>query len=342
MELLSASDSDISRAADALSSGALVAFPTETVYGLGGDAFNVKALARIFEAKNRPFFDPLIIHVAEIEALEKLVLWEALKSTAKKKFDLLTKIFWPGPLTLILPKKPELPDLANAGLPTAAVRFPSNEIAQKLIKMSAGAVAAPSANPFGCLSPVRAEHVVSQLGDRVDFIIDGGRTGVGLESTVLDITVEPCRLLRPGGISREEIEALIGPVEIIDPVSDLNAKKSPGQLKSHYAPRMPLYLYPNGGLNLLPLLPDEGRLYFSLPSAAEIQHAFGSGQIRVLSEKGDPVEAAANFFDMLHELEKLGPAFIRAEEAPPNGLGLAINDRLRRAGTTRSFSDNVG
>ena len=327
MELLSSSDDDLSRAAAALVNGGLVAFPTETVYGLGGDAFNVSALAKIFEAKNRPYFDPLIIHIADISSLDKLVLWEALEKKAKKKFELLTNVFWPGPLTLILPKRPELPDLANAGLPNAAIRFPSSEIAQKLIRLSTGALAAPSANPFGCLSPTRAEHVVSQLGNKVDFIIDGGRTDTGLESTVLDICREPCRLLRPGGISREQIEALIGPVEVIAQNQTETTLVSPGLLKNHYAPRTALYLYKKGELDQLPLKQNEGRLYFSLPQKNDEL----CERVKILSERGNMVEAAANFFDMLHELDKLGLEFIRAEEAPPDGLGAAINDRLRRA-----------
>jgi len=329
MELLSSSDDDISRSAAALAAGALVAFPTETVYGLGGDAFNVKALARIFEAKNRPFFDPLIIHIAENATLERLVLREALDKKAREKFDLLVKKFWPGPLTLILPKRPELPDLANAGLPSAAIRFPSNIIAQKLIRLSTGAVAAPSANPFGCLSPTRAEHVILLLGDKADYVIDGGRTGVGLESSVLDITTEPCRLLRPGGVSREQIEAVIGRVEIPERTAENTAQKSPGQMKNHYAPRTPLRLFPRGSLTF-PLLPNEGRLYFSLPEKFNEDKTTGE-QIRVLSVHGNLSEAAANFFDMLHELDSLGLEIINAEEAPPYGLGAAINDRLRRA-----------
>jgi L-threonylcarbamoyladenylate synthase len=337
VELLSSSDSDISRAAAALANGALVAFPTETVYGLGGDAFNVSALARIFEAKNRPFFDPLIIHIADPAALERLVFWEALDTKTKAKFDLLTKHFWPGPLTLILPKRPELPDLATSGLPSVAIRFPACPIAQKLITLSTGAVAAPSVNPFGCLSPVRAEHVATQLGDKVDFIIDGGKTDMGLESTVLDITTEPCKLLRPGSTSREQIEAVIGPIASgnIPETPTQAAPLSPGQLKNHYAPRTPLILHKSGELASMPLPPNEGRLYFSvMRNEADSTNTIAddaSERVKILSAQGNPVEAAANFFDMLHELDKQGLSLIRAEEAPPAGLGEAINDRLHRA-----------
>jgi L-threonylcarbamoyladenylate synthase len=335
--LLSSSDGDIALAAAALASARLVAFPTETVYGLGGDAFSVSALARIFEVKNRPRFDPLIVHIAGLETLERLVDFKALSGEARKTLRLLSERLWPGPLTLILPKRPELPDLATAGLPTAAIRFPSHGTAQKLIALSTGAVAAPSANPFGYLSPTRAEHVVSQLGDKVDYIIDGGRADLGVESTVLDIASSPApRILRPGGCSREEIEALTGPVEL-PPPPGLPARprpqgeiRSPGQLKSHYAPRTPLVLCRRGALAAVPLVEGEGRLYFEKPPGASF--AGEEGRIRVLSETGNMAEAAANLFEMLHELDGLGLSLIRAEEAPSRGLGEAVNDRLRRAG----------
>jgi L-threonylcarbamoyladenylate synthase len=308
-----------------------VAFPTETVYGLGGDAFNPAALARIFEAKNRPRFDPLIIHIAGRDALSRIADTGALDSEGRERLDLLVSRLWPGPLTLILPKKSRVPDLATSGLSTAAVRFPDHAIAQKLILLSTGAVAAPSANPFGLLSPTRAEHVRHQLGEKVDFIINGGRTPVGVESTVLDISSSGARILRPGGCSRERIEALIGPVETgpspLAPKDETAGPRSPGQLKSHYAPRTPLVLHPLRELERIPLSPGEGRLYFSAPAVP----ASDTSCVRVLSAEGDGAEAAANFFDMLHELDLLGLCLIRAEEAPPGGLGTAINDRLMRA-----------
>ena len=299
MKLLSSSHNDISLAAAALKEGSLVAFPTETVYGLGADAFNVKALAKIFEAKQRPYFDPLIIHIADINALDRLVSWDLLDKKARADFNLLAKTFWPGPLTLVLPKHPDLPGLANSGLPAVAVRFPANEIAQKLIRLSTGTIAAPSANPFGCLSPTRAEHVISMLGDKIDFVVDGSRTGIGLESTVLDISVRPYCLLRPGGISCEQIEALIGPVEV-DALNHENAPRSPGQLENHYAPRTPLYLHKANELASLPLPANEGRLYFSMLPGDNVYPDNASDRIRVLSQQGDLVEAAANLFDMLH------------------------------------------
>ena len=331
MELLSTADEDLKKAAAALADGFLVAFPTETVYGLGADAFNLSALARVFEAKNRPRFDPLIIHIAESAHLFRIADTSLLSEAAKKRLSILSERLWPGPLTLILPKKAEVPDLATAGLATAAIRFPSNPVAQKLIRLSAKAIAAPSANPFGCLSPTSARHVEAQLGEKVDFIVDGGKTTIGLESTVLDLCRDKPAILRPGGTSRETIEALIGPVEFSSGLSHETAEStagrlSPGQLKSHYAPRTPLILYPLGAL--LPDAPGEGRLYFTSPGK---ENAAPAGRTRILSKTGDLCEAAANLFEMLHELDSLGLRLIRAEEAPGSGLGEAINDRLRRA-----------
>ena len=342
MEILSTSGSDLEKAAAAIAAGLLVAFPTETVYGLGADAFNPAALARIFATKNRPRFDPLIIHIAAQEALSGIADVSAMSGSAREKLALLRERFWPGPLTFILPKRPEVPDLATSALPTAAVRFPSHPAAQTLIKISGRAVAAPSANLFGRLSPTRAEHVAAQLGDKVDYIIDGGKTQVGLESTVLDLSGGQPVILRQGGTPRETIEALIGPVALSCPsLGDAPggetqpgepAPLSPGQLKSHYAPRTPLVVHKTGELALLPGAPGEGRLYFS---GALLNAALKAGaapeSTRVLSQTGNPTEAAANFFDMLHELDALSLKLIRAEEAPPAGLGEAINDRLHRA-----------
>jgi L-threonylcarbamoyladenylate synthase len=332
--MLSVSDNDIALAAEALKAGALVAFPTETVYGLGADGFNPAALARVFEAKNRPRFDPLIIHIARIAALDLAADLDALEGEARKKTRILCSRLWPGPLTLILPKQREVPDLATSGLPTVAVRFPDHPVARKLIALSTGAVAAPSANPFGRLSPTRAEHVRDQLGDRVDLILDGGRTRVGLESTVLDMTGPSPRILRPGGVPRERIEALIGPVETPEgnPSGPVSA---PGQLKSHYAPRTPLTLHGPREMAALAYEAGTGRLFFQGASRdrwlRNVPGAALSPGIRTLSEGGDTTEAAANLFDTLYELDRLGLARIRAEEAPPLGLGPAVNDRLRRA-----------
>jgi L-threonylcarbamoyladenylate synthase len=324
----------------------LVAFPTETVYGLGADAFNPAALARIFAAKGRPRFDPLIVHIAGLETLDRLADLSVLPAPLREKALLLGERLWPGPLTLVLPKRPLVPDLATSGLSTVAIRFPDHPVALELIRLSTAAVAAPSANRFGSLSPTRAEHVEEQLGDRIDFIIDGGRTTVGVESTVLDLSggagdsgaspnVAP-RLLRPGGVSQEAIEALIGAVEL--PGSGEDAPPvSPGQLKSHYAPRTPLSLHDPVTMAALRHRPGELYLFFSTTTRdAWLAKQTGPetpppDAVRALSDSGDTLEGAANLFDLLHRLDRLGAFRIHAEEAPDQGLGPAINDRLFRA-----------
>lgn len=347
--MLSLSDEDIQAAAEALIAGQLVAFPTETVYGLGADAFNSTALAKVFEAKGRPRFDPLIIHIADIHDMERVVDTGTLEPAMRKQVDAICYALWPGPLTIILPKVPAIPDLATAGLPTAAIRFPDHKAAQRLIRESTGAIAAPSANPFGYLSPTRAEHVREQLGNRVDFILDGGRTGIGVESTVIDFSSGPPRILRPGGMPRERIEAIIGPIELPGaeaPAPAGRAPLSPGLLNSHYAPRTPLTLHSQEEMSALPYRPSEAYLFFSgsvrtawlqargviPPHPAYAQDTPNSSLVRALSEAGDLIEAAANLFDLLHELDRLPVSAIRAERAPDKGLGIAVNDRLSRAG----------
>ncbi|MFP3041302.1 threonylcarbamoyl-AMP synthase [Treponema primitia] len=343
MQLLSTAEADIRRAAEALKAGLLVAFPTETVYGLGADAFNTAALARVFAVKGRPHFDPLIIHIAALEFLDRLADLSALNPELREKVALLADQLWPGPLTLILPKRPSVPDLATSGLPTAAIRFPNHPAAQSLIRLSTGAVAAPSANLFGRLSPTRAEHVRDQLGEKVDFIIDGGRTVVGVESTVLDLSGGSGipRILRPGGVSREAIETLIGEVAfpgLAGGHTGDQTVEAPGQLKSHYAPRTPLSLHSPEIMAALPYTPGEIYLFFSPatrdPWLAE-QTRRGAApppdSVRVLSPCSSTQEAASNLFDLLHEMDRLNASRIRAEEAPLVELGPAINDRLFRA-----------
>lgn len=336
MRLLTVREEDLGRAAEALTAGKLVAFPTETVYGLGADVFNPSALARVFEAKRRPTFDPLIVHIAALGDLETVADLSALTSEAAEKARLLSLRLWPGPLTLILPKRPEVPDLATSGLATVAVRFPDHPVARRIIELSGTSVAAPSANPFGYLSPTRAEHVVSQLGDRVDFIVDGGRCGVGVESTVLDLSSLVPTILRPGGMPAERIEAEIGPIAVFD--RSVATPKSPGQLPSHYAPRVPLKLYPRGALGGVESREGEALLFFDGAARDEFLANNGGAEagragprVRVLSEHGDLLEAAANLFDLLHELDASGATVIRAERSDSGGLGAAINDRLYKA-----------
>jgi L-threonylcarbamoyladenylate synthase len=344
MKILSSSDEDLSLAAAALAAGKLVAFPTETVYGLGANAYDPLALARVFEAKRRPAFDPLIVHIANLGTLERIADLRVLPADALEKVRRISLELWPGPLTLILPKKDVVPDLATSDLPTVAVRLPAHPVALSLIALSTGAVAGPSANPFGYLSPTRASHVAEQLGDRVDFIVDGGPCSVGVESTVLDMTAETPCILRPGGTEKARIEAVIGPVDSLDRSSA--TPTAPGQLPSHYAPRLPLILRPYGALRDLSPRADEAALFFDSGSrtagsrTATSQNAARAAPgsagaswkaVRVLSESGDPLEAAANLFAYLHELDASGAVRIQAERAPEGVLSQAINDRLYKA-----------
>jgi len=338
MPLLKVSDESVRRAAAVLARGGLVAFPTETVYGLGGDAFNPLALARIFEVKGRPRFDPLIVHIAAEETLEKVADLSLLDAQARERLAALTKQLWPGPLTLIVPKQKTVPDLATSGLPTVAVRFPAHDAARRLIEASTGAVAAPSANPFGYLSPTRAEHVFEMLGEKVDIILDGGPCQFGLESTVLDISGGQPRILRPGAVTKESIEAIIGPVAsgpaaVIENDAAVGVD-SPGLLKSHYAPRIPLVVKDSDAPRHETELDKTAFLFFD--SASRDQWLVGHPQQRaaavaVLSKTGDMLEAASRLFETLHELDRLDVKRIYARLAPEHGLGAAINDRLRRA-----------
>lgn len=312
---MSVDQASIDEAARLIREGELVAFPTETVYGLGGDATNERAVAKIFEAKGRPQFNPLISHVLDAGEARRLVQWS---ETADK----LAARFWPGPLTLVLPRAKNSPIalLATAGLDTAAVRAPAHPMAQALIRAAGRPIAAPSANRSGAVSPTRAEHVAESLGDRVKLILDGGPCEVGLESTVLDLTTATPTLLRPGGATREAIEAVIGPVALSHAVSSGSAAhKSPGQLASHYAPARPVRL------NATNVTADEGLLAFGP------QPPTGANQVLNLSVSGDLTEAAANLFAHLRALDQPANARISVMPIPQTGLGLAINDRLRRA-----------
>ena len=350
--MLSVSETDLQTAASALVAGKLVALPTETVYGLGANAYDPVALARVFEAKCRPTFDPLIVHIADLATLDKIADFSLLASAAASFAHALAARLWPGPLTLILPKKAIIPDLATSGLPTVAVRFPAHPVALRLIALSTGAVAAPSANPFGYISPTDAQHVADTLGDRIDFIVDGGPCEVGVESTVLDLTSPVPTILRPGGMPRECIEAVIGPVSVLTSKPDSEsgpvsaAAVSPGLLTSHYAPRAPLELFPYGSLPRERVAePGIALLFFDGQSRDRFFRGFegppeslvSAGRqleqpiSKVLSEEGNPVEAAARLFKILHELDGLKVTGILAERVPAGGLGDAINDRLFKA-----------
>ena len=307
----------IERAAGIIRSGGIVAFPTETVYGLGADALNPAACARVFEAKNRPSFDPLIVHLADRGGLEDLV-----KSIPPQARALMDR-FWPGPLTLVFEKRELVPDIVTAGLPTVAVRMPAHPVAIELIARSGRPIAAPSANPFGYISPTRAGHVASQLGDAVDLILDGGECAVGLESTILRIEDDGAFLLRPGGLALEEIEAVIG--RVADASGPRARPNAPGQTASHYSPSTPVRIVKSAA-DAGPLTGNEGLLSFrgfsgEAPFAA----------VETLSPEGDLREAAARLFSCMHRLDSLGLGLIFAEEVPQEGLGRAIMDRLRRA-----------
>jgi L-threonylcarbamoyladenylate synthase len=308
----------IQHAAEIIKRGGIVAFPTETVYGLGADAFNPLAVARIFEVKRRPYFDPLIVHVAHPADVKKLV--KEIPSHAKK----LIERFWPGPLTVVLLKNENFPDIVTAGLPKVAIRMPDHPMALSLIKECRCPIAAPSANPFGYLSPTTAEHVREQLGDQVDLILDGGPCPVGVESTIVSFSEERPRLLRPGGVSLEEIESVIGKVTI-SPVEE-DSPSAPGMLPRHYAPRTPILLDWDEKDIDLHKGKNIGLLAFREPKNNLTFHS-----VEILSKKGDLREAAANLFAAIRRLDGLNLDLIVAESIPEIGLGRAIMDRLRRA-----------
>ncbi len=321
MKIVKPTAATIGEAAKLLRDGELVAFPTETVYGLGADATNERAVAAIFAAKGRPQFNPLISHVSDSNEARRLVRWSAMA-------DKLAQRFWPGPLTLVLPRTANSPIalLATAGLDTAAVRSPSHPVARALIAAAGRPLAAPSANRSGSISPTAAKHVSDSLGEAIKLILDGGRCEVGLESTVLDLTTEAPTLLRPGGATREEIEETIGPIDLSHAVpGGKAAHKSPGQLASHYAPARPVRL------NATSVDAGEGLLAFGPAPPA------GAKLICNLSATGSLTEAAANLFAMLRALDKPGIDRIAVMPIPQTGLGLAINDRLRRAAADDAY-----
>jgi L-threonylcarbamoyladenylate synthase len=311
---------DIARAAALLRAGGLVAFGTETVYGLGADACNGEAVAAIYAAKGRPSFNPLICHFASAAAAFQYVVPNPLAEKLAQKF-------WPGPLTLVLPRREDCPvsQLAGAGLPTLAVRVPAQPVALQLLKIFGGPVAAPSANRSGRISPTSAAHVLADLDGRIAAVLDSGPCPVGVESTVLDLTGgTPC-LLRPGGVSLEALEAEIGPVAQAGAVD--RPVSAPGMLLSHYAPALPVRL--NAG----EVAADEALLAFGEPLA-------GAKLVFQLSAHKNLAEAAARLFEGLHVLDaegaRLGLRRIAAMCVPEQGLGLAINDRLTRAAAPRN------
>lgn len=307
----------IAAAARCLQAGGLVAFPTETVYGLGADAANGEAVARLYAAKGRPAFNPLIAHIADVAAARRLAVFDAAA-------EALAAAFWPGPLTLVLPKRPDCPvsDLALAGLDSVALRVPDHPVAHALLTAFAGPVVAPSANRSGHVSPTTAAHVVSDLRGRIDLVIDGGASDVGVESTIVSCLGEPT-LLRPGGLPRAEIERVLGrPLAAAAVPTDDEAPLAPGMLSSHYAPKARLRLNAGG------VEAGEALLAFGRP----LPHA---GAMLNLSPGGDLIEAAANLFSHLRALDASGARNIAVMTIPHDGLGEAINDRLARAAAPR-------
>jgi L-threonylcarbamoyladenylate synthase len=310
---LAAGGPAIAGAAQALRAGRLVAFPTETVYGLGAIATDDRAVAAIFAAKRRPRFNPLIVHVADLAAARALAHWNDLA-------ERLAARFWPGALTLVLPRAPDCPLslLVSAGSATVGLRWPAHPVAQALLAQVGLPVAAPSANPAGRVSPTTAAHVAAGLGGEIELILDGGACPIGVESAVLDLSGSVPRLLRPGGVTRSALEAEVGPLAAgPDPSAD--ALRSPGQLASHYAPGRPLRL------DACTVAADEALLAFG-PTPLE-----GAARTLNLSASGDLVEAAANLFAMLRALDRPGIRAIAAMPIPAHGLGEAIRDRLARA-----------
>ncbi|OGR40401.1 MAG: threonylcarbamoyl-AMP synthase [Elusimicrobia bacterium GWA2_64_40] len=314
-EILKAGKAGIRKAAAALKRGGVVAFPTETVYGLGADGLDPVACARIFEIKGRPHFDPLILHECSAARAKKLF------SSVPPAAERLMKKFWPGPLTLVLPKAKAVPDIVTAGLGTVAVRVPAGRHALALIKAAGRPVAAPSANRFGALSPTTAAHVKTQLDGGPDIILDGGKTRIGVESTIITFARGVPVLLRPGGLPLEEIEAVAGPVSA--PSRRAAGPAAPGCLKKHYAPQVKLRLITPGAA----VRPSASAAYLAFTGRPAGKWA----AVKVLSPSGDLREAAAGLFGALHALERSGARVIYAEKVPQHGLGRAIMDRLRRA-----------
>ncbi|MDP6342337.1 MAG: L-threonylcarbamoyladenylate synthase [Alphaproteobacteria bacterium] len=308
-----ADDADaVAEAVALLAAGELVAFPTETVYGLGADATNAVAVARIFAAKERPAFNPLIAHLDSIDGVAAQAVWN-------RPAEDLARAFWPGALTLVLPRRADgaIAEITCAGLDSVALRVPSHPGAHELLRAIGRPIAAPSANRSGRISPTRAEHVADEMGDRVALILDGGPCRIGLESTVVGFREDRPVLLRPGGVPLEDLREAVGEVEVWSGAAA--QPRSPGQMQSHYAPRKPLRLNAAGAE------PGESLLGFAATPGASAD----------LSPTGDLVEAAANLFDLLRQLDQGPGEAIAVAAIPEGGLGRAINDRLRRAATAQ-------
>ncbi|MBV07836.1 MAG: threonylcarbamoyl-AMP synthase [Rubinisphaera sp.] len=322
MSHLASIGTDLEIAARFLREGEVVAMPTETVYGLAANAFDERAVAKIFEAKHRPTFDPLILHIDNHSRLSEIT------ATIPKEYEPLMERFWPGPLTLIFEKTSRVSELVTSGLPTVAVRMPAHPVARQLIALAEVPLAAPSANLFGRTSPTTAAHVADQLADRIDYILDAGPCDVGVESTILRFTDGRFEILRPGGVTQEELSKCVSqPIVQYDSTKNTDTKiDAPGQLKEHYSPQTPLVVSEGNAV----LKPDRktGLLRFSEDSYPDVK---SFERVITLSETGNLLEATSRFFAAIHELDKLGQDLIVATPFPNHGLGIALNDRLQRA-----------
>lgn len=310
---------DIPKAIELLKNGELVGIPTETVYGLAANIEIPNAIAQIFEVKDRPSFDPLIVHLLEKQQLDSICL------NIPNEFHLLYEAFCPGPITFILSKKESISDLITAGHPTVGIRFPNHPLTRKLLKESNLALAAPSANPFGYVSPTSAQHVAQQLGDKIPYILDGGECEIGLESTIIDLSKKEISILRLGGLSLEEIEKVLG-FKLIPAKTSSSNPKAPGMLSSHYSPAKKVYfnedITNNEELDLNKIGAIRFKTYHSKIKKANQW---------LLSEKGDLNEAARSLFKVLRATDNTDLEMVFAEKFPDKGLGRAINDRLKRA-----------
>lgn len=309
---------DIDLVVKLLKEGQLVGIPTETVYGLAGNALDENALTQIFKVKNRPTFDPLIVHTNSFEKVHDFVL------DMPKKAHVLAKHFWGGALTLLLPKKNIIPDLVTSGSPLVAIRIPNHALTLEVLSRLDFPLAAPSANPFGYISPTTAQHVEAQLGDKIAYILDGGSCQLGLESTIVGFEQEQAIIYRKGGISIEAIEQVIGKVEV--KAHSSSNPQAPGMLKSHYAPRIPLILGEIGKL-----IQEYAEQKIGILSFKKYFDGVPTNQQLILSEKGDFGEAAKNLFSAMRTLDQMDIEVILADLLPEQDLGRAINDRLRRA-----------
>ncbi len=321
----------VAKAAALLRDGDVVAFPTETVYGLGANALDGEAVGRIFAAKGRPSDNPLIVHIADTAQLEGLV------ASVPAKAERLMDCYWPGPLTLVMHKGPAVPPEVTGGLDTVGIRMPDHPVALALIRAAGVPVAAPSANVSGKPSPTAAEHVLEDLAGRIPAVLDGGETGVGVESTVLDVTTDPPVILRPGGVTREELEAAIGPVELASMSGECEKPRSPGMKYRHYAPRAPLILVDGPVLEMQEKIRDLAMEYaeegkrVGILCSAESRGVYVASVVLEYGARGDLAGIASDLFATLRAFDRHQVDVIIAEGVPEEGLGLAIMNRLRRA-----------